>query len=258
MRLAGKVAIITGGGSGMGREAARLFAAEGAKVVIADYQGVYGRAVGRETVEQLQAAGHDSRYVECDVSSEAAVNNLIAETVAAYGQIDILYNNASHGFSSPFGQGDITDLDLTQWDAMINNNLKSVFLCCRAVLPHMIAAGGGSIINTGSISALVGVTGADAYTAAKGGVVSLTRVLAVRYGAKGIRVNCIAPGSVATPMMKGYADNPDIAPKIARKIPLGRLGDPAEVARVALFLASDDSSYVTGVIIPVDGGWTAL
>lgn len=257
MLLSNKVIIITGGGSGMGKAASELFAKEGAKVVIADYQEVYKRPVGKEVAESIQEKGYKARYIETDVSKEDEVKNLINEVINLYGRVDVLYNNASHGYSSPYTMADILNTPLTDWSKILELNLTSIFLCCKYTIPHMLQNGKGSIINCSSINGLVAMPRADAYTAAKGGVISLTRVLASDYGPKNIRVNCICPGAINTPMIAGAIANPEVQKYFQASTPLGRLGEPEEVAKLALFLASDDSSYLTGAIIPVDGGWTA-
>ena len=255
MRLQEKVAVITGGGSGIGRAASLLFAAEGAKVVVVDYQGVYGRAVGQETADEVKAAGGEAIYVETDLTVEEEVASMVRRAVETYGKIDILFNNASHGYSSPLIMTTLLDTPEPDWNEVIKNNLNSLFFCTKYCQPEMAKAGGGSIINTGSSNALVAVPGADAYTAAKGGVVALTRIMAITY-APDIRVNCICPGAVRTPMIATMLAV--LEDYMNQNIPLKRVAEPEEIARVALFLASDEASYITGAIIPVDGGWTTL
>lgn len=255
MRLKDKVAVITGGGSGIGRAASILFAAEGAKVVVVDYQGVYGRAVGQETADEIAAQGGEALYVETDLTVEEEVASMVRGAAERLGRIDVLFNNASHGYSSPLTMTTLLDTPEKDWNEVIRNNLNSLFFCTKYCQPEMVKAGGGSIINTGSSNALVAVPGADAYTAAKGGVVALTRILAITY-APDIRVNCICPGAVRTPMIESMLVV--LEDYMNQNIPLKRVAEPEEIARVALFLASDEASYITGAIIPVDGGWTTL
>ncbi|MDD3717704.1 MAG: glucose 1-dehydrogenase [Actinomycetota bacterium] len=255
MRLQDKVAVITGGGSGVGRAASLLFAAEGAKVVVVDYQGVYGKAVGQEVADEVKAAGGEALYVETDLAVEEQVADMVCGTVEAYGKVDILFNNASHGFSSPLTMTTLLDTPEKDWNEVIRNNLNSLFFCTKYCQPEMVKAGGGSIINTASSNALVAVPGADAYTAAKGGVVALTRIMAITY-APDIRVNCICPGTVRTPMIADMLAM--LEDYLKQNIPLQRVAEPEEIARVALFLASGEASYITGAIIPVDGGWTTM
>jgi len=257
MRLKNKVAIITGAGNGMGKAAAKMFCKEGAKVIIADYQGVYNRAVGKETEKELLDAGYEALYIETDVSDEEAVKAMVEKTVQTYGRIDILYNNASHGYSSPFQMADVVQTSLESWNKVVAVNMNGVYLCCKYVLPHMIKQKEGSIVNCSSINGLVAMPGADAYTAAKGGVIALTRILAMDHATSQIRVNCICPGGTLTPMIEKALQDPDILAGASAQVPLGRLGKPEEIAAAALFLASDEASYITGVILPVDGGWTA-
>ncbi len=254
MRLQDKVAVITGGGSGVGKAASLLFAAEGAKVVVVDYQGVYGKAVGQETADEVKAAGGEAMYVETDLTLEEQVVAMVGKAVEAYGKVDILFNNASHGFSSPLSMTPLLDAQEKDWNEVIRNNLNSLFFCTKYCQPEMVKAGGGSIINTASSNALVAVPGADAYTAAKGGVVALTRIMAITY-APDIRVNCICPGAIRTPMIAAMLAV--LEDYMTQNIPLKRVAEPEEIARAALFLASDEASYITGAIIPVDGGWTA-
>jgi NAD(P)-dependent dehydrogenase (short-subunit alcohol dehydrogenase family) len=256
MRLKDKVVIITGGGSGMGKAASELFAEEGAKVIIADYEEVYKRPVGKETADALVEKGYEVTYIETDVSDEKAVEALVKKTISKYGRIDVLYNNASHGYSSPYVMADLMHTPTFDWNKVISLNLTSVYLCCKYVIPYMIKEKCGSIINCSSINALVSMPGADAYTAAKGGVVALTRVLATDLAPYNIRVNCICPGAILTPMIAGAFEGPEVMKTVEASVPLGRLGKPEEIAYTALFLASNEASYITGCVIPVDGGWT--
>ena len=255
LRLEGKVAVITGAASGQGQAAARLFAAEGAKVVVADVN-----AEGAEkTVEGIRASGGKAVPVQADVSREADVEAMIRRAVDEFGRLDVLFNNAGVGYSAAdrMTMASVVETPEEDWDAVLAINLKGVAMSCKHAIPVMERQGGGAIVNNASINALVGLSGADAYTAAKGGVVALTRVLAVDWGPKNIRVNCICPGGVDTPMIAPALADEQVSNFLRESTPLGRLARPEEPARVALFLASDESSYLNGAIIPVDGGWTA-
>jgi len=251
--LAGKVAIITGGAKGQGRASALLFAEEGAKVVIADWDSENGDA----TAAEIKAAGGEAVAVKVDVSKEDDIKKMIATAVDNYGRVDVLFNNAAVGYSerSRFFMGSVVDTPEEDWDAIQAINLKGVAMGCKHAIPVMIRQGGGVILNNSSDNALHSVPGADAYTAAKGGVVSLTRVLADQYGPSGVRVNCMSPGAVLTDMIAEVAADPKgVLSYWNARVPLRRTGQPEELAMAALFLVSDMSSYVTGVILPVDGG----
>jgi len=254
MRLANKVAVITGAASGQGRAAAELFAAEGARLALTDWSG----EAGQQVAEALRAAGHEVLFVRGDVSRAADVEALRAATLERFGQVDVLYNNAGVSFSGPFRVGTVLDIPEDDWDAMIAVNLKGVYLVTRAFLPTMIAARTGSIVNTSSSAAVVGMVNNDSYTASKGGVLALTRALAVRFGKYGIRVNALIPGPIDTPMIAGVLARPGAREATEAMTALRRLGRPEEVARCALFLASDESSFVTGAALVVDGGQTVL
>jgi NAD(P)-dependent dehydrogenase (short-subunit alcohol dehydrogenase family) len=245
--LEGKVAIITGGGAGIGRAAAVLFAAEGAKVVVADHKG----HLGAETVEAITAAGGVALNVETDVAQPEAVEHLVQITIDRFGRIDILYNNA--GGATPL-DGKVTELPLNEFWRTIGVDLFGTFLGCRLVIPHMAAQGGGSIINTTSIRAMIGTAGADAYTAAKGGVLTLTKALALQWADQGIRVNAIAPGVILSDRVKAMLSDDD---PILKKSLLGP-SEPVDVAQMALYLASDASRRVTGAILPMDSGASAI
>lgn len=253
MRLTGKVAIITGAGSGIGQASALLFAAEGARVVVVDN----APRGGRETVTQIRRAGGEAIFVETDVSRADAVEKMVRETVETYGGIDILFNNAAVTLPAS-----VVDASEEIWDRTMAIDLKGVFLPSKYAIPHMIAGGGGSIINTASMCGLVASPNQAPYSAAKGGVVALTRQMAIDYAPHGIRVNGIAPSEVRTPMFLGFinraADPEKKMQELVARIPMGRVAEPEELARVALFLASDESSYITGVTLPVDGGLTAM
>ena len=252
MRLKDKVAVITGAGRGIGLAGALLFAREGAKVVIAEIN----EELGRNAEAKIRQSGGEATFVKTDVSSPDDVKALIAKTKELYGGLHILYNNASVYLRGQDGM--ITDIADETWTRVLAINLNSIFLCCKHGIPLMIESGGGSIINTSSSAGLIGNKMADAYTATKGATISLTRTLATEYGPSGIRVNCICPAGIATEMVKESSLKRDDfdAQAFFDKVPLGRFGEPEEVAQLALFLASDDSSYITATIIPADGGIT--
>lgn len=243
-RLEGKTAIVTGGAQGIGFEGAKLFAAEGARVFIADINAEKG---------EKAAAEIGGVFVRCDVSSAADVENVVKTA----GAVDVLYNNA--GIFWTGHDGKITDISEADWDRIIGINLKSVYLFTKYAIPVMMASGGGSIINTGSSAAQIGIPDCDAYTATKGAIVQLTKSLAVEYGRYGVRTNCISPAAIMTPMMR--QSNPenssfDEERFLKLRTPLRRYGTPEEIAKIALFLASDESSYLNGTIIVADGGIT--
>lgn len=253
--LDGRVAIVTGGGSGQGAAASRLFAGSGAKVVVADWDGDAAERIATEIAQ----TGGDAVASKTDVSSEADVQAMVEVATTTFGRLDVLFNNAGVGFSarSRFAMASVVDTPLADWNAIIAINLTGVALGCKYALPVMSTQGTGVIINNASINALVALPGADAYTAAKGGVVALTRVLASDWGPKGIRVNCMCPGGVNTPMVAELVDLAEAKAATDLFNPLQRVAEPEELAAVALFLASDASSYINGAILPVDGGWTA-
>ncbi|WP_209122683.1 SDR family NAD(P)-dependent oxidoreductase [Alkalihalobacillus sp. BA299] len=254
MRLKDKVAIITGAGSGQGKASAKLFAREGATVVIAEWN----EENGKQVEEEINSAGYQALFVQTDVSDEENVKALVDEVMSRYGTIDILFNNAGIGFSSKskVTMASILKTPFDDWNKVLNVNLSSVYLMSKYVLPIMIDQKKGSIINNSSLNGIIGVKGADAYSAAKGGVVALTRVMAVDYGKYNVRVNCICPGAIDTPMIAEALQNKEIANNYAAG-PLRRVGQPEEIAYAALFLSSDEASYITGLIMPVDGGWSA-
>jgi len=249
-RLDGKVALITGGGSGIGRATALLFAKEGAKVVVADYiaEG------GEETVKMIKEAGGEASFVKADVSKAADVQRMIKVALDNYRQLDILYNNA--GILGPMVP--VHELAEADWDRVININLKGVYLGMHYGIPEMLKQGGGVIINTASVAGLVGFPGLPAYSATKGGIIQLTKVAALDYATHNIRVNCICPGVIWTPMVAGITgDSEEAKAQFTRLEPVGRMGKPEEIAQAALFLACDESSFITGIALPVDGGFVA-
>ncbi len=250
-RLAGKVALITGAASGMGRVAAHLFAAEGARVVVSDVTDDAGQA----TAEELRAAGHEAAFVRADVSRADDAEAMVAGTLRAFGALHVLYNNAG---IFPADDDGPTDTPEETWDRVMAVNLKGVWLGCRYGIPAMLASGGGSIVNVASFVALVGAaTPQIAYTSSKGGVLAMTREIAVQYGRSGIRANALCPGPVETPLLAELMADPARRQRRLVHIPMGRLGRADEIARAALFLASDDSSFMTGAALVVDGGITA-
>ncbi len=250
-RLAGKVAFITGAGMGMGREASILFARHGARIGVADID----KAAAEETVALVEKAGGQAVAVAGDVAVEADVERMIAETVRRFGGLHILYNNA--GVLWKDRDRSVLETDDTQWNRVMAINLKSVFWVTKHGIPHLRRAGGGSIVNVGSVSALAGFTRAqDAYTAAKGGLISLTKSLAIQFGQDRIRCNIIHPGIVDTPLQAPYLTD-ELRKEFRSGIPLGRIAQPREIAFAALFLASDESSFVTGTELVVDGGFIA-
>ena len=246
-RLAGKVAVVTGGASGIGLATARRFAAEGATVVIADFSPVSGAAAAAE-VEGL--------FVQVDVSDEAQVNALFATVNETYGSVDVAFNNA--GISPP-DDDSIETTELPAWQNVQDVNLKSVYLCCRAALRYMVAQQSGSIINTASFVAVLGsATSQISYTASKGGVLAMSRELGVQFARQGIRVNALCPGPVNTPLLQElFAKDEERAQRRLVHIPQGRFAEPEELAAAVAFLASDDSSFITGSTFLVDGGISA-
>ncbi len=248
MRLKDKVAIVTGAASGMGAATATLFASQGAKIVVADLLEAEGAAV----VAEIAAAGGDARFQALDVSSDAAWTTLVADTLAAYGRIDILINNAGVSGSHP----DLLNIDT--WDEQMNINAKGVFLGMRAVIPVMQKAGGGSIVNISSISGFVGQRFVHmGYNAAKGAVRLATKAAAVQFAQEGIRVNSVHPGIMPAMLTSRMTADPKVRAKMIKAVPAGREGRVEEVAAANLFLASDEASYVTGIELPVDGGFLA-
>jgi len=250
MRLKDKVALITGAGSGIGREAALLFASEGASVVVADV----GDDAGRETVSQIETAGGRARFFHVDVSRADEVRAMVAAAEEGYGRLNVLFNNAG---IFPAADGGVLETDEETWDLVMRVNLKGVFLGCKYGIPALLRAGGGSVVNTASFVALMGsATPQIAYTASKGGVLSLTRETAVEFARRNIRVNALCPGPVDTPLMAELLSDPARRARRMAHIPFGRLARASEVAQAALFLASDESSYINGAALTVDGGIT--
>jgi NAD(P)-dependent dehydrogenase (short-subunit alcohol dehydrogenase family) len=250
-RLSGKSAIITGAGSGIGRAAAVVFAREGARVMVADV----AEDGGRQTVEVIRDKGGEAQFVRCDVSRAADTNALVAAAVKAYGRLDCAFNNAGIAGS----QRKTADYDEEEWDRIMAVNLKGVWLCMRAEIRQFLAQRSpGSIVNTASAAGLVASHSMPAYTAAKHGVVGLTKCAALEYARAGVRINDVCPGVVDTPLVAGMiAQQPKLATRLDQAEPVGRKARPEEIAEAAAWLCSDAASFVTGASISVDGGLTA-
>lgn len=248
--FSGRVVIVTGGASGQGKAAAEIFGRRGASVVVADIDAAGAKAVADRI---------GGMAVRVDVSREADLRDLVGQTCARFGGLDVLFNNAGIGFSatSRHTMASIVDTPEEAWDAILAINLKGAAMACKHAIPRMVERGGGAIVNNASINGIAGVLGADAYTAAKGGLVALTRALAVEWGPKNIRTNCICPGPIDTPMISSLLGTEAFRTAMTSMIPQGRVGTAEEVARVAVFLCSNEASYLNGVILPVDGGWFA-
>ena len=236
MRLEGKAAVVTGAGSGIGRAIAREFAREGAKLLLAELDEDSGRAIADEI-------GAPARFLRCDTSREDDVRAAVQAALEAFGRLDVMVNNAG--------------VSQRDWDTTIAINLSGVYYGCVHAAEAMARQGGGSIINRASSLGLVGVGMEDGYVASKHGVVGLTKNFALRFAPQGVRVNCINPGWIQTPMVRVLHENEAIKQQLVSQVPLGRFGQPEEVAKLALFLASDESSYITGAAHVIDGGWTA-
>ena len=247
-RLDGKVCVITGAGGGMGREAALLFSDEGAQVCVADVDGA--------AAEQTASDARDAFATEVDVADAESVRGMYEETARRYGGIDVIYNNAG---ISPADDASILETEPDAWQRVQDVNTKGVYLCCKYGIPHLLEGGGGSVINVASFVALVGAaTSQISYTASKGAVLSLSRELAVQFARQGVRVNALCPGPVETPLLlRIFGDDPAAYERRRVHLPMGRLAKPREIVNAALFLASDESSYVNGATFLVDGGLTA-
>jgi NAD(P)-dependent dehydrogenase (short-subunit alcohol dehydrogenase family) len=252
MRLQDKVCLITGAGSGMGRVAARTFAREGARVVL----GEVNAAAGEETATLIHQAGGDALAVRCDVAQEDDCRALVEAARRAYGRVDVLYNNAGIFLEDDHS---VIDTPLEVWERVQSVNVRGIYLCSRYAIPALIDAGGGSIVNIASFVALVGCSvPQDSYTASKGAVIALTKSLAVQFGPRGVRANAICPGPIETPLMTSWLlTNPEAKAVRLARIPMGRFGRPEDVVNLALYLASDESTWTNGSIMVVDGGITS-
>jgi NAD(P)-dependent dehydrogenase (short-subunit alcohol dehydrogenase family) len=249
VKLANKIAVVTGAGSGMGKAAAILFAREGARVAAVDIN----EAQAKETAAEIGAAGGHAIAIRADVSKSEDARRMIDETVAKFGPPNVVYNNAGIEGDSNY----IANMTEEQFDRVIAINLRGVFLGMKYALPHMVKAGGGSIINQASIAGMVAIKGGAAYSASKAGVIALTRVAALEYGRYNIRVNAICPGAIETPMAQRIRKGePPKQHALNRISVFGRMAEADEIAKVALFLASDDASFATGAPFVIDGGWT--
>jgi NAD(P)-dependent dehydrogenase (short-subunit alcohol dehydrogenase family) len=255
MRLKGKIALITAAASGIGRAAAVLFAREGAAVAVADIDK--GRI--SDTLGEIKGVGGRGHGIPCDLTRDADSRRIVRETVDAFGGLDILWNNVGHP-----GPGRVEDIHLDDYDMAMTLNVRSVLITTSEAIPAMRARGGGSIVFTSSIAGIYGSPFSPVYSAAKFGVTGLTKSLALRLAADKIRVNCVCPAPIDTPMLDIFMGRPDVEAnkhenlaRMKQAVPLGRVGTPMEVAHAGLFLASDEASYITGVALPVDGGYTA-
>jgi NAD(P)-dependent dehydrogenase (short-subunit alcohol dehydrogenase family) len=247
MRLDGQVAIITGGGTGIGKATAKLFASQGAKVVVANRR----TSTGNQVVAQIKSEGGDAIFVATDVSDSVQVRNLVDQTIKAYGRVDILFNNAGFGASAPFWEMSEED-----WDRMIGVDLTGHFLCAKYVVPHMLAQSSGVIVNMSSVLGYSTFPNQTAYTTCKAGIVGMTKAMALDLALKNIRVNCIVPGSIDTPMMwESYSpqDLTRVKVEAAKAVPMGRVAPPEEIATVVLFLVSPASSLISGTTLIADG-----
>jgi NAD(P)-dependent dehydrogenase (short-subunit alcohol dehydrogenase family) len=243
-----KVAIVTGGSFGIGRATAILFAKKGAKVVVVDI------IEDNETINEIKKLGGEGIFIKCDVSKDKEVSAMVEKTVKTFGKLDFAFNNAGiEGVSRP-----THELSEENWDKVLNTNLKGIWLCMKYELQQMLKQGGGAIVNTSSVAGLVGFQGIPAYTASKHGIVGLTKATALEYAKQNIRINTVSPGVIKTPMIDRFTGNQkEVEKQFAAQEPVGRLGQPEEVAAAVTWLCSEGASFVTGVALPVDGGWIA-
>jgi NAD(P)-dependent dehydrogenase (short-subunit alcohol dehydrogenase family) len=252
MRLEGKVCLVTGAASGMGRVAAETFCREGARVVLADV----GEDAGRAAADAARAAGGDALFVRCDVTREGEVRGAVRAAVERFGGLHVLYNNAGVMLEE---DRSVVDTEESAWDRTLAVNVKGVYLCCKHAIPEMVRGGGGSVINIASFVALVGCSvPQDAYTASKGAVIALTKSLAVQFGPRGVRSNAICPGPIETPLMTEWLlKDPEAKEVRLARNPSGRFGRPEDVVSCGVYLASDESSWTNGAVIVIDGGITS-
>jgi NAD(P)-dependent dehydrogenase (short-subunit alcohol dehydrogenase family) len=255
MRLADKVAVITGAAHGIGRACAEAFAREGARVVAADRDAV----AGSQVAEAICAAGGDAVFVPADVTAPEQVEAMVGRAVQAFGRVDVLVSSSGIGGRS-LGDGPADQCTVEAWDRVMQVNLRGAFLASKYAIPELLKTGGGSIITISSVLGLVGTQGlfdTHAYAASKAGIIGLTRAIAAHYARQHLRANVIAPGLIDTQMAARAKANQEVLDQVALWQPLGALGQPRDVAEAAVFLAGDESKFITGVVLPVDGGWTA-
>jgi NAD(P)-dependent dehydrogenase (short-subunit alcohol dehydrogenase family) len=248
-RFAGRGILVTGGGSGIGRAAALLFAREGGRVVVVDQDEGEAQA----TAKSIREAGGEALAIGADVSREADCRGMVERALAAHGRLRVAFNNAGVG-ASGFA---VADEEEVSWSRLIDVNLKGIFLAMKYEIPAMVGAGGGAIVNTASVAGLVGERGIGAYSASKHGVVGITRTAALDYIGQGVRINAVCPGATRTRMLANWFQDPKVEQFILSRHPIGRIAEPEEIARAVLFLASDDASFVVGQALAVDGGLTA-
>ncbi|RSK27369.1 glucose 1-dehydrogenase [Bacillus sp. HMF5848] len=246
MRFEDKVVLITGAGGGIGRATALQFAIEGAKVIVSDID----EALGSETEALVRESGGEALFIQANVTVEKEVDALVTQGVKAFGGIDVLFNNAGIGHE----EKKLADLSFSEWQSVLNVNLDAVFLGMKYAIPELIKRGGGAVVNTSSLLGLKGKKYMAAYNASKGGVILLTQNAALEYGKQGVRINAIAPGVIDTAIVKHWREDERRWPIISRANALGRIGQPDEVAKAVLFLASDDASFITGTTLSIDGG----
>jgi len=244
-----KVALVTGGGSGIGRSAAELYASKGARVVVSDVDD----KGGKETAARIEAAGGKAAFVHADVSSPEDCQRLVNAAVEQFGRLDIAFNNAGIGGESNLS----ADYSLEGWQKVISINLSGVFYCMKYEIPAMLHTGGGAIVNMSSILGQVGFANSPAYVAAKHGVVGLTQTAAIEYAQQGLRINAVGPAFISTPLIAGFEQDPQLNQMLISLHPMGRLGRSEEVAELVIWLSSDKASFVTGSYYPVDGGYLA-
>lgn len=249
--LDGKVALVTGGGSGIGRASAQAFAREGARVVVTDLD----EPGGKETVSLVEEDGGEATFMACDVSDETRVKSVVAAAVDTYGGLHCAHNNA--GIAGPFAS--LPDYPTEEWDRIIAINLSGVFYGLKYEIPAILESGGGAVVNTSSVAGLTANPYGSGYSAAKYGVIGLTRSASFEYASSGVRVNAICPGAIDTPMLDGFRERaPEFTDQVRSGHPIGRFGAPQEIAEAAVWLCSDAASFVTGVAFPVDGGASAI